>query len=40
MGIDATNKYPPEVTRRWGETMKMDKATVELVDRKWKEYGF
>lgn len=40
MGIDATNKYPPEVTRRWGETMKMDKATVELVDRKWKDYGF
>lgn len=40
MGIDATNKYPPEVTRKWGEKMQMDKAITELVDRKWKEYGF
>ncbi|MBI5492325.1 MAG: menaquinone biosynthesis decarboxylase [Deltaproteobacteria bacterium] len=39
MGIDATNKYPPEVTRKWGEKMEMEKAIVELVDKKWKEYG-
>ncbi len=39
MGIDATNKYPPEVTRKWGEKMEMEKAIVELVDRKWKDYG-
>jgi len=40
MGLDATNKYPPEVTRKWGEKMEMDKAISELVDKKWKEYGF
>ena len=39
MGIDATNKYPPEVTRKWGEKMEMEKAVIELVDRKWKDYG-
>lgn len=38
MGIDATAKAPPEVTRKWGEKMEMDKAVVELVDRKWKDY--
>jgi len=39
MGIDATAKAPPEVTRPWGEKMEMEKAIVELVDRKWKDYG-
>ncbi|MBI5902388.1 MAG: menaquinone biosynthesis decarboxylase [Deltaproteobacteria bacterium] len=39
MGIDATMKSPPEVTRKWGEKMEMDKEVVELVDRRWKEYG-
>lgn len=39
MGIDATMKSAPEVTRKWGEKMEMDKEVVELVDRKWKEYG-
>ncbi len=40
MGIDATNKYPPEVSRKWGEKMQMDKTISELVDKRWKEYGF
>lgn len=40
MGIDATNKYPPEVGRKWGEKMQMDKTISELVDKRWKEYGF
>lgn len=39
MGIDATMKSPPEVTRKWGEKMEMDKEIVELVNRRWKEYG-
>lgn len=39
MGIDATTKMPPEVTRRWGEKIEMDKEIVELVNRKWKDYG-
>ncbi|HBG46670.1 MAG TPA: menaquinone biosynthesis decarboxylase [Deltaproteobacteria bacterium] len=40
MGIDATNKYPPEVSRKWGEKMEMDSKVEELVEKKWKEYGF
>ncbi|MBZ0221130.1 MAG: UbiD family decarboxylase [Candidatus Methylomirabilis sp.] len=40
MGIDATSKRPPEVTRKWGEKMEMDKKIEELVDKRWKEYGF
>ncbi|MBI5827299.1 MAG: menaquinone biosynthesis decarboxylase [Deltaproteobacteria bacterium] len=39
MGIDATMKSAPEVTRKWGEKMEMDKEVVALVDRRWKEYG-
>ncbi len=39
MGIDATMKSAPEVTRKWGEKMEMDRDIVELVDRRWKEYG-
>ena len=39
MGIDATTKFPPEVSRKWGEKIEMDKAIIELVDRKWKSYG-
>lgn len=39
MGIDATNKTAPEVTRKWGEKMVMDAAVIELVDKRWKDYG-
>jgi len=39
MGIDATNKSAPEVTRPWGEKMVMEEAVTELVSRKWSEYG-
>lgn len=39
MGIDATAKAPPEVTREWGKKMEMDKDIVELVTRKWKDLG-
>lgn len=39
MGIDATMKAAPEVTREWGERMEMDKAVVELVNGRWKDYG-
>lgn len=41
MGIDATKKWPEEGhTREWPNDIEMDKSTVELVDRRWKEYGF
>ncbi len=39
MGIDATAKTPPEVSRKWGEKMEMEKEIIDLVDRKWKDYG-
>lgn len=39
MGIDATMKRPPEVTREWGRKVEMDKRIVELVDKRWEEYG-
>jgi 4-hydroxy-3-polyprenylbenzoate decarboxylase len=39
MGIDATGKMPPEVTRKWGEKIEMDEAVVKLVTGRWKEYG-
>ncbi len=39
MGIDATVKRPPEVKRPWGEKMEMDPEIVELVTKRWKDYG-
>jgi 4-hydroxy-3-polyprenylbenzoate decarboxylase len=39
MGIDATTKSPPEVSRKWGEKMEMTEEIVELVTKKWKDYG-
>jgi 4-hydroxy-3-polyprenylbenzoate decarboxylase len=39
MGIDATMKSGAEVAREWGKRMEMEKSIVELVDRRWKEYG-
>ncbi len=40
MGIDATNKIPPEVTREWGTKMEMTAEIKDLVEKRWKEYGF
>ncbi len=39
MGIDATMKKPPEVTREWGEKIEMSPEIIDLVNKKWKEYG-
>jgi 4-hydroxy-3-polyprenylbenzoate decarboxylase len=40
MGIDATTKIPPEISREWGKPIVMDPAIVERVTRRWQEYGF
>ena len=41
MGIDATRKWPGEGTvRDWPQEITMDAATVALVTKRWKEYGF
>jgi 4-hydroxy-3-polyprenylbenzoate decarboxylase len=39
LGIDATNKVPPETTRMWGRPIRMSDEVVEQVTRRWAEYG-
>ncbi|MBM3600960.1 MAG: UbiD family decarboxylase [Alphaproteobacteria bacterium] len=39
IGLDATNKWPPETKRDWGRQIRMTDVIVELVTRKWGEYG-
>lgn len=41
MGIDATRKLKEEgYNRSWPEIARPTKETLELIDRKWSEYGF
>ena len=41
IGIDATRKIPGEgVVRDWPEPLRMSDEVVELVTRRWCEYGF
>jgi 4-hydroxy-3-polyprenylbenzoate decarboxylase len=35
MGIDATNKWPGETTREWGQPIVMDAAVKNKVDAMW-----
>ena len=37
LGIDATNKLPPETKRNWGEVIKMDSDVVKKIDDIWAE---
>ncbi|GAB4194608.1 MAG: UbiD family decarboxylase [Thalassobaculales bacterium] len=39
IGMDATNKLPPETHREWGRKLAMDADMVEQVTRRWAEYG-
>ena len=39
IGLDATNKWPPETKRSWGTEIRMSDAVIEKVTRKWSEYG-
>jgi 4-hydroxy-3-polyprenylbenzoate decarboxylase len=40
IGFDATAKWKGEgEVRMWPREIEMDKATKEMVERKWKEYG-
>ncbi len=36
LGIDATNKLPPETKRNWGEKIEMDADVIAKVDKMWK----
>jgi 4-hydroxy-3-polyprenylbenzoate decarboxylase len=38
IGLDATNKLPPETRRAWGRPIRMADDIVDLVTRKWTDY--
>ncbi|HVO16862.1 MAG TPA: UbiD family decarboxylase [Alphaproteobacteria bacterium] len=39
IGLDATDKWPGEVSRAWGKKLRMSDDIVETVTRRWPEYG-
>jgi 4-hydroxy-3-polyprenylbenzoate decarboxylase len=39
IGLDATNKLPPETRRDWGRPIRMTDEIVALVTGKWADYG-
>ncbi|MCG9916978.1 MAG: UbiD family decarboxylase [Phenylobacterium sp.] len=39
IGLDATNKWPPETHREWGEKLDMDEATIARVTDRWASLG-
>ena len=39
IGLDATNKWPPETKREWGTELRMTNAVVEKVDAMWRDLG-
>ncbi|HEY4942993.1 MAG TPA: UbiD family decarboxylase [Rhizomicrobium sp.] len=39
IGLDATNKLPPETTREWGRQIRMDEDVIRTVTEKWPRLG-
>jgi 4-hydroxy-3-polyprenylbenzoate decarboxylase len=39
IGLDATNKWPPETRREWGEKIKMSEDVIRRVDAMWSRLG-
>ena len=39
IGLDATNKLPPETHREWGRKIAMDDNVIETVTKKWASLG-
>ena len=39
IGLDATNKWPPETKREWGTRIRMSDEVVETVTNKWPRLG-
>ena len=39
IGLDATNKLPPETHREWGEQIRMDQDVVDRVSDMWSRLG-
>ena len=39
IGLDATDKWPPETHREWGRRIAMDEAVIETVTQMWPRLG-
>ena len=39
IGLDATDKWPPETKREWGEVIRMDETVVDRVSEMWNRLG-
>ena len=39
IGLDATNKWPPETRREWGRLIHMDEEVIRTVTEKWPRLG-
>jgi 4-hydroxy-3-polyprenylbenzoate decarboxylase len=39
LGIDATDKWPGESHREWGRKLRMEQGVIDLVSRRWTDYG-
>jgi 4-hydroxy-3-polyprenylbenzoate decarboxylase len=39
IGLDATNKLPPETHRDWGRKIRMSDEVIAKIDRLWPELG-
>jgi 4-hydroxy-3-polyprenylbenzoate decarboxylase len=39
IGLDATNKLPPETKREWGKKIAMDADVIRAVTEKWAKLG-
>ncbi len=39
IGMDATNKWPGETNREWGEKLYMEQDVIDRVDAMWSELG-
>ncbi len=39
IGLDATDKWPPETDREWGRELRMDDKVIDRVDQIWSKLG-
>lgn len=39
IGLDATNKWPPETKREWGHLIRMEEQVIRTVSEKWSRLG-
>ena len=39
LGLDATNKWPPETKREWGQKIRMNDDMIQTVTNNWERYG-